>query len=193
MLLLWWCPFNIQNKNGRASSLPAQIIWAYYWPPLRIRWTIPLSMTPQWVDHRFMTQSARLQWRLDLPNISAISLPFGKDVLGGWLTGLAEDVTLRKPVVENLVVSLLFSPLLPLPLPPPPSPLGGSRKWVDLDLPFNLLRCFLDVGVLVRRGGRLVVRGPGAGLQLLIKVTVIQYILHYFYSIVKLKGRRTQE
>jgi hypothetical protein len=34
LLLLWWCPFKIQKENGRASSLPAQTIWAYYWPLL---------------------------------------------------------------------------------------------------------------------------------------------------------------
>jgi hypothetical protein len=27
-------PFKFKKKNRRASSLPAQIIWAYYWPLL---------------------------------------------------------------------------------------------------------------------------------------------------------------
>jgi hypothetical protein len=27
-------PLKFKNKNGQASSLPAQIIWAYYWPLL---------------------------------------------------------------------------------------------------------------------------------------------------------------
>jgi hypothetical protein len=35
-------PLKFKNKKGQASSLPAQIIWAYYWPPFRIRWTISL-------------------------------------------------------------------------------------------------------------------------------------------------------
>jgi hypothetical protein len=26
-------PLKFKKKNGRVSSLPARIIWAYYWPP----------------------------------------------------------------------------------------------------------------------------------------------------------------
>jgi hypothetical protein len=54
-------PLKFKKKNGRASSLPAQIFFSLFLTPLKIRWTILLSRALFRLNYKLWSTKMQLQ------------------------------------------------------------------------------------------------------------------------------------